>query len=49
MVRNILRLDLAVISISKHLNRVEKIPTCVAVNSANPRFHCSRDFWCEFL
>ena len=37
MVRNILRLDLAVISVSKHLNRVEKIPTCVALNSANPR------------
>ena len=26
MVRDILRLDLAVISVSKHLNRVEKIP-----------------------
>ena len=37
MVRDILRLDLAVISVSKHLNRVEKIPTCVTVNSANPR------------
>ena len=37
MGRNIPRLDLAVISISKQLNRVEKIPTCVAVNSANPR------------
>ena len=37
MVRNILRLDLAVISVSKHLNRVEKIPTCVDVNSANLR------------
>ena len=37
MVKNILRLDLAVISISKHLNRVEKIPICVVVNSANPR------------
>ena len=37
MVRDIMRLDLAVISVSKHLNRVEKIPTCVAVNSANPR------------
>ena len=49
MVRNILRLDLAVISVSKHLNRVEKIPTCVAVNSATRGFHCSRDFWCEFL
>ena len=37
MVRNILRLDLAVILVSKHLNRVEKIPTYVAVNSVNPR------------
>ena len=37
MVRNILRLDLAIILVSKHLNRVEKIPTCVAINSANPR------------
>ena len=26
MVRDIMRLDLAVISVSKHLNRVEKIP-----------------------
>ena len=26
MVRDILRLDLVVISVSKHLNRVEKIP-----------------------
>ena len=26
MVRDILRLDLIVISVSKHLNRVEKIP-----------------------
>ena len=37
MARNVLRLDLAIISVSKHLKRVEKIPTCVAVNSANPR------------
>ena len=37
MVRNILRLDLAVILVSKHLNRVEKIPTCVAMNSVNLR------------
>ena len=37
MVRDILRLDLAIISVSKHLNRVEKISNCVAVNSANPR------------
>ena len=37
MVRDILRLDLAVISISKHLNRVEKISNYVAVNNVNPR------------
>ena len=37
MIRDILRLDLAVILVSKHLNRVEKIPTYVAVNSASPR------------
>ena len=49
MIRDILRLDLAVNSISKALNRVEKIPICVAVNSANPRVSRSRDFWCEFL
>ena len=36
MVRNVLRLVLAVNSVSKVLNRVEKIPICVAVNS-NPR------------
>ena len=41
MVRNIQRLVLTVNSISKAFNRVEKIPICVAVNSANPRFHCS--------
>ena len=37
MVRDILRLDLAVNLISKPLNRVEKIPNLVAVNSINPR------------
>ena len=37
MVRDILRLDLAVISVSKHLNRVEKISNYVIMNSANPR------------
>ena len=37
MGRDILKLDLAVISLSKHFNRVEKIPTCVAVNSIDPR------------
>ena len=36
MVRNVLRLVLAVNSVSKALNRVEKIPICVVVNS-NPR------------
>ena len=42
MVMNVLRLVLAVNSISKALNRVEKIPICVVVNS-NPRFHCSHE------
>ena len=37
MVRDILRLELAVFFISKHLNLVEKIPSCVAVNSADSR------------
>ena len=37
MVRDIMRLDLVVNSVSKPLNRVEKIPNSVAVNSANPR------------
>ena len=37
MVRNVLRLVLAVNSVSKALNRVEKIPICVTVNSVNPR------------
>ena len=36
MVRNVLRLVLAVNSVSKALNRVEKFPICVVVNS-NPR------------
>ena len=41
MVRNVLRLVLAVNSVSKALNRVEKIPICVAMNSATRGFHCS--------
>ena len=36
MVRNVLRLVLAVNSVSKALNRVEKIHICVVVNN-NPR------------
>ena len=36
MVRNVLRLVLAVNSVSKALNRVEKFPICVVMNS-NPR------------
>ena len=36
MVRDILRLDLAINLISKPLNRVEKIPNLVAMNSVNP-------------
>ena len=38
MIRDILRIDLAVFLVSKQLNQVEKIPTCVVVNSADPRF-----------
>ena len=34
MVRNVLRLVLAVNLVSKALNRVEKVSICVAVNSA---------------
>ena len=37
MIRDILRLDLAIFSVSKPLNRVEKIPNCLAENNANPR------------
>ena len=37
MVRDILRLDLAVNLISKPLDQVEKIPNLVVVNSANLR------------
>ena len=37
MVGDVLRLELAVFSISKDLNRVEKIPIVVAVNNANLR------------
>ena len=37
MVRDILRFDLAIISVSKHLNRVGKVSNCVVVNSANPK------------
>ena len=36
MVRDILRFDLVVNPVSKPLNRVEKIPNLVAVNS-NPK------------
>ena len=43
MVRDILRLDLAVNLISKALNRVEKIPNLVVVNSVNRGFHCSSE------
>ena len=37
MVGDVLRLELPVFSISKALNRVEKILIVVPVNSANPR------------
>ena len=37
MVGDVLRLELAVFLVLKSLNRVEKIPIVVVVNSANPR------------
>ena len=37
MVGDVLRVGLVMFSVSKHLNRVEKILIVVAVNSANPR------------
>ena len=37
MVGDVTRLRLVVFSVSKHLNRVEKIFIIVAVNSVNPR------------
>ena len=43
MVGEVLRLGLAVFSVSKDLNRMEKIPIVVAVNSANRGFHCSHE------
>ena len=41
MVKDILRLDLAVNLVSKPLNRVKKIPNLAAVNNANRVFHYS--------
>ena len=55
MVRNVLRLVLAINSVSKVLNRVEKIPICVVVNSNPEGFtvHVNSDtklfFFCENL
>ena len=43
MVGDVLRIGLAVFSVSKALNRVEKIPIVVAVNNATRGFHCSRE------
>ena len=40
---------IAVFSVSKSLKRVKKIPTCVAMNSADQGFHCSRDLLCDFV
>ena len=37
MVGDVPRLGFAAFSVSKHLNRVEKILIVLAVNSANPR------------
>ena len=43
MVINFLRLVLAVNSVLKALNRVEKIPICVVLSSATRGFHCSHE------
>ena len=37
MIGDVLRLELTVFSVSKHLNPVEKIHIVVVVNNANPR------------
>ena len=37
MVGDVPRLGLALFSVSKHLNRVKKIPIIMAVNSTNSR------------
>ena len=42
MIMNVPRLVLVVNSVSKALNRVEKIHICVIMNS-NPMIHCSRE------
>ena len=52
MVGDVLRLGLVAFSVSKALNRVEKIPMVVAVNNANPRVSLfmwivMRFSWCE--
>ena len=39
---------MAVFSVSKSLNRVKKIPTCVAVTVPTRGFHCLRDMLCDF-
>ena len=43
MVGDVLRHGLAVFSISKILNRVEKISIVVAGNSVTRGFHCSHE------
>ena len=43
MVKNVLRLVLAVNSVSKALNRVEKIHIYVVVNKVTRGLHCSRE------
>ena len=43
MIGDVLRLRLAVFSVSKALNKVEKILIVVAVNSANRGFHCTHE------
>ena len=47
MVRDVLRLGLAVFLASKHLKRVEKISIIMAVNSANLRVSLIFVLWSD--
>ena len=48
MVRDILRLDLAVSSVSKHLNRVEKISKLCGREQCQPEGFTVHMIWCDF-
>ena len=48
MVRDILKLDLVMISVSKHLNRVEKIPIVWREQCRPEGFTIHMILWCDF-